>query len=161
MLVVLKALKTSTSGSRRNRSPNVKVFERRRSSELKLSLNRAFDGASGSCWPFTPPAAFTDCMNELSSLAFLNNRPPAFRCSEGILDEPSGKRMSIGTPDASVRIGENMKPYGNRNVPAAVNRCRWSFGAGPNSSVKFRGSIGPLEKGIWSSFAKLKDLESV
>ena len=85
-------------------------------------------------------------MNALSSLAFLNNLPPAFRCSNGILDDPSGRRMSIGTPEAIVRIGDRKNPYGNSIVPAAAKRCRWSFGVRTEFKVQLVRIYRPVRK---------------
>ena len=84
-------------------------------------MKRAFDGARGSGLPLIPPAAFTDDMNAFNSLAFLNTLPPAFRCNNGILDDPSGRRISIGTPEATDRIGDSINPYGSSIMPAKVN----------------------------------------
>lgn len=55
MFVVLKTLKISTIGSSLTRSPKLKIFVSRGSSELKLSLKRALAGASGKGCPLTPP----------------------------------------------------------------------------------------------------------
>ena len=59
----------------------------------------------------------------------------------------------MGTPVDQVKSGARRKPAGSSKEPRSVKRCRRSFGLGPNSRSRSFGSIGPLEKGIWSSFA--------
>ena len=55
---------------------------------------------------------------------------------------PSGSRMSMGTPEAMVQMGEKRKPYGRLTIAAVTKRCRWSLGVGPYSRCRLLGSSG-------------------